>query len=155
MKPDPIYLYPGTYALAGSLMERHIRDLESHVERLQALLGAELQTALAGIGDSLKNEPSALISFTGAFTGLSTLLHFCTFTRGIIALERGMETRADQDLVAKLRLLLVPVVNSQCEVLAGSMSAHQDVRADSLMLWYSNALAEVQTIKGFIGRVGN
>ncbi len=154
MKPDPIYLHPGTYTIAGSAMERHIKDLESHVERLQALLGAELQTALAGIGDSLQNEPSALISFTGAFTGLSTLLHFCSFTRGVIALERGMETRADQDLVARLRSLLVPVVNSQCEVLWDSMAAHRDVKAASLMDWYGKALCEVQTIRAFIGRLG-
>jgi hypothetical protein len=153
MKPDPIFINPRTFSIAGSSVERFTQDLDGHIGRLQALLGAELQDALAGIGDSLQNEPSALISFTGAFTGLSTLLHFCSFTRGIIALERGMETRADQGLVAKLRSLLVPIVNSQCEILGASMTGHLDVKATCLLHWYQEALAEVQSVKGFIGRL--
>ena len=153
MKSDPIYITPGTFGIAGNSAERHSQELEGHIERLQVLLRADLQSALAGIGDSLQNEPSALISFTGAFTGLSTLLHFCSFTRGIIALERGMETRADRDLVGKLRSLLVPIVNSQCEILDASMAAHLDVKAATLLNWYGNALAEVRAVKGFIDRL--
>jgi len=154
MKPEPIYINPGTFSLAGSSRERHVQALEARIERMQALLGAELQDALAGIGDALKDEPSALISFTGAFTGLSTLLHFCSFTRGIIALERGMETQADQDLVGRLRTLLVPAVIGQCDILGAAMAAQQEVKAASLRQWYGVALGEVRAVKGFIGGLG-
>jgi len=154
MKPEPIYIHPGTYSIAGNPVERQIQQLEGHIERLQALVGAELQNALAAIGDTLEHDPSALIRFTGAFTGLSTLLHFCSFTRATIALERGMETRADQDLAAKLRSLLVPIVDSQCVMLGEAMTAQLGVKAASLVLWYQQALAEVQAIKGCIGLIG-
>jgi len=153
MKPEPIYLHPGTYTIAGSPVERHIHELDRHIARMQLMLGSELQDALAGIGDSLQNEPSALIRFTGAFTGLSTLLHFCSFARGVIALERGMETLADQTLVARLRSLLVPIVSSQCEILETSIGGHLEVKAGSLVHWYLMALAEIQAVKGFIGRL--
>ncbi|MDR3671015.1 MAG: hypothetical protein P4L36_09225 [Holophaga sp.] len=153
MKPEPIFIKPGTFSLAGA-MERDARDLEAHIERLQGLLGDQLQTALAGVGDRLQNEPSALITFTGAFTGLSTLLHFCSFTRGVVALERGMETRADQGLAGKLRALMVPIVLSQCEILNESMAANLEVKAASLQAWYRAALAEVVAVRTFIGRMG-
>jgi hypothetical protein len=154
MKPDPIYIRPGTFAISGSSGERLVQDLEQHIERLQVLLGEDLRQALAGMGESVKGDPSAMISFTGAFTGLSTLLHFCSFTRGIIALEKGMETHADKNLVGKLRELLVPIVTSQCEILGASMQSNLGVRAASILHWYENAIAEVQTIHGFIGRLG-
>ena len=154
MKAEPIYLHPGTYSLAGNPVERSVLELEGHIERLQALLGAELQSALAGIDQALQNDSSALISFTGGFTGLSTLLHFCSFTRAVISLERGMETRADQDLVARMRGLLAPIVDGQCGILDAAMTAQLGVKAASLALWYRQALAEVQAIKGFIGRLG-
>jgi len=154
MKSEPIYINPVTFTLAGSSIDRAVQDLDGHIERMHGLLGAELQEALAGIGESLQNEPSALISFTGAFTGLSTLLHFCSFTRGLIALERGMETRGDQDLVGRLRALLVPAVNGQCEILGNAMAGHLDVKAPSLQHWYEGALGEVQAVKAFIGRLG-
>jgi hypothetical protein len=153
MKPEPIFINPGTYSIAGNPVERHLQRLDGHIGRMQALLGERLQHALAGVGDSLQNDPSALISFTGAFTGLSTLLHFCSFTRGTVTLERGMETRADQDLVAKLRSLLVPIVDSQCEILGAAMTAQLDVKAVSLLHWYQEALAEVVAIKNFIGQL--
>ena len=154
MKPDPIYIIPGTFSLSGGASERHAQDLEKHIDRLQVLLGTELQGALAGIGEAPHSEPSVLITFTGAFTGLSTLLHFCSFTRGVIALEQGMETQADQGLAGKLRALMVPIVVSQCEILTESMAAHMDVKTTSLRAWYQAALAEVQAVRGFIGRLG-
>jgi hypothetical protein len=143
MKPEPIFINPGTYSIAGNPVERHLQRLDGHIGRMQALLGERLQHALAGVGDSLQN----------AFTGLSTLLHFCSFTRGTVTLERGMETRADQDLVAKLRSLLVPIVDSQCEILGAAMTAQLDVKAVSLLHWYQEALAEVVAIKNFIGQL--
>jgi len=154
MKPDPIYINPGTFSLAGSSSGRWTQELEDHVDRLQVLLGADLQEALAGLSAAPQHEPSVLITFTGAFTGLSTLLHFCSFIRGVIALEQGMETRADQCLAGKLRGLLVPIVLSQCEILMEAMTAHLDVRTTSLRAWYQAALAEVQAVRGFIGRLG-
>jgi hypothetical protein len=153
MKPEPIYIKPGTFSLTGG-QERDARDLEAHIERLQGLLGDQLQAALAGVGDRLQNEPSALITFTGAFTGLSTLLHFCSFTCGVMALERGMETRADQSLAGKLRGLMVPIVLSQCEILNEAMTAHLDVKASSLQAWYQAALAEVLAVRSSMGRMG-
>jgi hypothetical protein len=153
MESEPIYLHPGTYSLTGDPVERQIQRLEGHIERLQALVGAELQATLAAIGTTMEHDATALISFTGAFTGLSTLLHFCSFTRAAIALERGMETRADQNLAAKLRGLLVPIVDSQCAILGAAMSAQMGVKADSLVRWYRDALAEVNAIKACIGRL--
>ena len=117
------------------------------------MLGAELQKALAGMGEPPQNEASAMISFTGAFTGLSTLLHFCSFTRGIITVEQGMETCADLDLVTRFRNLMVPIVVSQCEILESSMAAQLEVRAPTLRIWYQKALAEVGAVHGFIGLV--
>jgi hypothetical protein len=152
LKPDPIYITPGTFSLAGGATERYAQDLEKHIDRLQVLLGTELQKALAGIGEAPHGEPSVLVTFTGAFTGLSTLLHFCSFTRGVIALEQGMETQADQSLAGKLRGLMVPIVASQCEILTESMTAHLEVRTPSLAAWYQAALAEVQAVRGFIPR---
>ena len=154
MESEPIYITPGTYSIAGNPVERQIQELEGHIQRLQTLLGADLQSALSAIGNAMEPDPSGLISFTGAFTGLSTLLHFCSFTRGIIALEKGMETHADKNLVGKLRELLVPIVTSQCEILGASMQSNLGVRAASILHWYENAIAEVQTIHGFIGRLG-
>jgi hypothetical protein len=153
MKPDPIYLRPGTYSIMGGLADRHIQELDRLIDRIQLLLGAELQKALAGIGEARQNEASAMINFTGAFTGLSTLLHFCSFTRGIITVEQGMETRADLGLVTRFRGLLVPIVASQCEILETSMTAQLEVRSPSLRIWYQKALAEVGAVHGFIGLV--
>jgi hypothetical protein len=153
MKPDPIYIRPGSFSLAGTPVERNVQDLDRHIERLQELLGDELKITLSHINEALQNEPSALICFTGAFTGLSTLLTFCSFTRGIIALEKGMETLADQSLVAKLRGMLVPIITSQCEILGESMVPHLGVRSESLVKWYRHALAEVHAIAAFIGRL--
>ena len=153
MKPEPIYLRPGTYSLTGGLSERHIRELDRLIDRIQSMLGAELQKALAGMGEPPQNEASAMISFTGAFTGLSTLLHFCSFTRGIITVEQGMETCADLDLVTRFRNLMVPIVVSQCEILESSMAAQLEVRAPTLRIWYQKALAEVGAVHGFIGLV--
>ena len=154
MDPDPIFIRPGTFSIAGRSWERHILDLDAHIARLHVLLGDELKKALAGMNETLQNEPSILISFTGAFTGLSTLLHFCSFTRGTIALEKGMETQADKALVGKLRELLVPIVTSQCEILRTSMTAHNTGQALSIQAWYDKALEEVRAISGFIGRLG-
>jgi hypothetical protein len=151
MKPDPIYITPGTFSLSGSPAGHYNQELEGHIDRLQVLLGNELQEALAGIGETPQSEPSVLITFTGAFTGLSTLLHFCSFTRGVIALEQGMETQADQGLAARLRGLMVPIVSGQCEILAESMAAHLDVKTTSLRAWYLAALAEIRAVRGFIG----
>jgi hypothetical protein len=120
MKPEPIYLRPGTYSIEGGLADRHIQELDRLIDRIQVMLGAELQRAMAGVGDPHPGEASAMISFTGAFTGLSSLLHFCSFTRGIITVERGMETRADLGLVTRFRNLMVPIVTSQCEILETS-----------------------------------
>jgi hypothetical protein len=154
MKPEPIYIRPGTFSLAGSPVEKHMQDLDIHIARLHGLLGDELKTALAGMGDSLQNESLALISFTGAFTGMSTLLTFCSFIRGVIALEKGMETQADKNLVATLRKLLVPIVTSQCEILKASMATQLAAEAASLLQWYEEAHEAVQAIHGFIGRLG-
>lgn len=154
MDPDPIYIRPGTFSINGSSWERYIHELDVHIEHLHTLLGDELKMALAGLNDNLQNEPSLLISFTGAFTGLSTLLHFCSFTRGTIALEKGMETQADKALVGKLRELLVPIVTSQCEILGTSMVSHNTAHIRSIQDWYEKALKEVRAISGFIGRLG-
>ena len=154
MKPEPIYINPGTFTIAGTAVERHIHDLEQHIERLQSILGAELKQALGGMGESIQNDTSALIRFTGAFTGMSTLLNFCSFTRGIIALEKGMETQADRKLVERVRGILVPLVSNQCEILKTSINAHLDVKDASLLTWYETALEAVQGINGYIARLG-
>ncbi len=65
-----------------------------------------------------------------------------------------METRADQDLVTRLRNLLVPIVSGQCEILATAMSTQQDIRPVCLQTWYVKAFRELQAIIGFIGRLG-
>jgi len=153
MKSEPIYLRPGTYSIEGGLADRHIQELDRLIDRIQVMLGAELQRALAGVGDPHPSEASSMISFTGAFTGLSSLLHFCSFTRGIITVERGMETRADLGLVTRFRNLMVPIVTSQCEILETSMAAQLEVKAPSLRRWYQKALAEVGAVHGFIGLV--
>ena len=153
MESEPIYINPGTYSIAGNPVERQIQQLDGHIQRLQGLLGADLQSALAAIGNAMEPDPSGLISFTGAFTGLSTLLHFCSFTRAAIALERGMETRADQNLAAKLRGLLLPIIDSQCGILGAAMTAQLGVRADSLVRWYQESLAEVTAIKDCIAKL--
>ena len=154
MKPDPIYIHPGTFIIAGSSGERRVQDLEAHIERLQALLGDDLRAALAGVGESFQTDPAAMVSFTGAFTGVSTLLHFCSFTRGIIALENGMETQADKKLVGCLRERLVPIVASQCEILKTTMGSNLAVKAGGLLHWYGRAMAEVEAVNGFIVRLG-
>jgi len=153
MESEPIYIHPGTYSIAGNPLERRIQELDGHIQRLQVLLGDDLQKALAAIGNAMETDPSGLISFTGAFTGLSTLLHFCSFTRAAISLERGMETRADRNLAAKLRGLLVPIVESQCGILNAAITAQMGVKAAALVLWYQQALAEVQAIKGCIAKL--
>ena len=154
MDPDPIIIRPGTFSIAGRSWEHDILDLDAHIARLHVLLGDDLKAALAGMSEPHQNEPSILISFTGAFTGLSTLLHFCSFTRGTIALEKGMETAADKALVGKLRELLVPIVISQCEILSASMNSHNNGQAPSIQGWYGKTLDEIRAIERFIGRLG-
>ena len=153
MKPEPIYIHPGSFTIAGTPVERHSMVLEDHIETLQVLLGAELNQALEGLDDWVQDETPALISFTAAFTGVSTLLNFCCFARGIIALEKGMETVADKQLVERVRRLLIPIVSSQCEILNSSMSLHSGVKPAPLARWYEKALAEVQAVYSFIGRL--
>jgi hypothetical protein len=154
MDPDPIYIRLGSFGLQGSSWEQQVHQLNVHIEHLHVLLGDDLKMALAGLKDSLHGDLSIQISFTGAFTGLSTLLHFCSFTRGTIALETGMETKADQALVRKLRELLVPIITSQCEILGTSMASHTPAQIRSIEEWYQKALVEVRAIRGFIGRLG-
>jgi len=154
MKPEPIYILPGTFTLAGATAQGAAQELGAHIDRMQLLLGEDLRAALAALGATGQQDPAALISFTGAFTGLSTLLHFCSFTRGTIALERGMETPADRALVTKLRLLLVPILANQCEILEGAMGAQRQVKAEPLRAWYEAALVEVRLVRGFVGQLG-
>jgi len=154
MKPDPIYLHPGTFSLTGSTAERHLQDLDRHIGKLHELLGDELKAVLADMGVAIQDEPLALISFTAAFTGLSTLLTFCSFIRGVIALENGMETLADKNLAGTLRKLLVPIVSSQCEIIKTTMGSNLGLRVASLLDWYCRAQAEVEAVEGFIGRLG-
>ena len=154
MKPEPIYIHPGSFTIAGTPVERHSMVLEDHIETLQVLLGAELNQALEGLDDWVQDETPALISFTAAFTGVSTLLNFCCFARGIIALEKGMETVADKQLVEKVRRLLIPIVSSQCEILNSSMSLHSGAKPAPLARWYEKAIAEVQAVYLFISRLG-
>ena len=153
MKPEPIYIHPGSFSIAGTPVERYSQVLETHIETLQVLLGAELNQALEGMDDWVQDETPALISFTAAFTGVSTLLNFCCFTRGIIALEKGMETVADRQLVEKVRRLLIPIVSSQCEILNSSMALHSGAKPAPLARWYEKAIAEVQAVYLFVSRL--
>jgi hypothetical protein len=153
MKPEPIYIKPGSFSIAGAPVERHTRDLEAHIDKLQVLLGDDLTQALAGMDDWIQDETPALISFTAAFTGVSTLLNFCCFARGIFALERGMETLADKQMVEKVRRLLIPIVSSQCEILGSSMALHTNARPPALNAWYDKATAEIQAVYAFVSRL--
>jgi hypothetical protein len=153
MKPEPIYIKAGSFSIAGAPVERHAKDLESHIDKLQVLLGDDLTQALSGMDDWVQDETPALVSFTAAFTGVSTLLNFCCFARGIFALERGMETLADKQMVEKVRRLLIPIVSSQCEILSSSMSLHSSERPPALDRWYSKASGEVQAVYAFVSRL--
>lgn len=153
MASEPIHLNPGTYRIAGQSAEQHLLDLEGRMDRMQALLGPELQDTLAAMGEAVRSDTSALVRFTGAFTGLSTLLNFCSFTRGIIALEKGMQTQADRDLVERVRATLIPLVGNQGEILKASMEADLGVMDAALRHWYGTALAEVLAVRRCIARL--
>jgi hypothetical protein len=153
MKPEPIYIKAGSFGIAGAPAEHRAKDLEAHIDKLQVLLGDDLTQALSGLDDWIQDETPALISFTAAFTGVSTLLNFCCFARGIFALERGMETVADRQMVEKVRRLLIPIVSSQCEILSSSMALHSTDRPAMLNAWYLKANAEIQAVYAFISRL--
>jgi hypothetical protein len=153
VEPHPIRIKPGTFQIAGQSPDSHLQELEGHLDRMQALLGAELQGTLAGMGEPIRADTSALIRFTGAFTGLSTLLNFCAFTRGVLALEKGMETQADRLLVERVRGTLIPLVDSQGEVLKNSLEAEQGILDAALRRWYGGALAEVLAVRRCIARL--
>jgi hypothetical protein len=153
MNPDPIEIKPGTFRITGHSPENPIQELEGHMDRMQALLGTELQGTLAGMGEAVRTDTSALIRFTGAFTGLSTLLNFCAFARGVLALEKGMETQGDRLLVQRVRGNLIPLINNQGEVLRNSLEAEQAVLDAALRRWYGGALAEVLAVRRCIARL--
>lgn len=153
MKSEPIYIKPGTYAIAGTAIKRYVEGIESHINRLQVLLGDELNAALAAMGEAAQSDPATLISFTGAFTGMSTLLNLCFYARGIIALEDGMETVRDRQMVEGVRKILVPLLLGQGDLLRTSLVAHQDVRDPALRSWYLKARAELDGICNLVGRL--
>ena len=152
-KPDPIYIQPGTFCIAGTSVHTHIEELERRIGRLQVLLGEDLNAALAGMGEATQADTSALICFTGAFTGMSTLLNLCFYTRGIIALEDGMETQQDRILVEGVRKILVPLVLGQSDLLKASLDAHKDVPDPSLRHWYALARAELASVHALVSRL--
>jgi len=153
MKSEKIFIKPGTFSLAGTPVERHIQELDGHIAVLQDLLGEKLKTTLADLQTTAQDDALTLVTFTGGFTGVSTLLTFCSFIRGLTGLEKGMETPADQELVGALRRLLVPIVTSQSDLLKTSLTAHPG-RSLALVDWYRQAAAAVLGIQGFIGRLG-
>ena len=153
MKSDPIYIKPGTYAIAGTAVKRYLEGLEAHINRLQVLLGDDLNAALAAMGETAQGDPATLISFTGAFTGMSTLLNLCFYARGIIALEDGMETQRDREMVEGVRKVLVPLLLGQGDLLKTSLVSHQEVRDPALRVWYDQARAELDGICALVGRL--
>ena len=153
MKSNPIYIQPGTFCIAGTSVHRHIEGLEQRIGRLQILLGEELNAALAHMNESTQSDTSALICFTGAFTGMSTLLNLCFYTRGILALEDGMETSRDRMLVEGVRRILVPLVLGQGDLLRTSIASHRDVPDPALSGWYGRALGELDAVRGLITRL--
>jgi hypothetical protein len=153
MKSEKIFIKPGTFSLAGTPVERHLQELDGHIAVLQDLLGEKLKATLADLQTSAQDDALTLVTFTGAFTGVSTLLTFCSFIRGLTGLEKGMETPADQDLVGAMRRLLVPIVTSQTELLKASLAAHPG-RSLALVAWYRQAGAAILAIQGFISRLG-
>ncbi|MGA2083516.1 MAG: hypothetical protein ABSH53_23345 [Holophaga sp.] len=152
-KPDPIYIQPGTFSIAGTNVHAYIEDLERRIARLQVLLGEDLNAALAGMSEATQADTSALICFTGAFTGMSTLLNLCFYTRGIIALEDGMETQRDRILVEGVRKILVPLVLGQADLLKASLEAHRTVPDAALRHWYSMAMAELESVRTLVSRL--
>ncbi len=154
MKSDPIYIQPGTFCIAGASIHRHIEDLEKRIARLQVLLGEDLNTALAGMDEVTQADTSALICFTGAFTGMSTLLNLCFYTRGIVALEDGMETQRDRILVEGVRKILVPLVLGQGDLLKASMVSHREIQDAALSRWYAMALEELENVCTLVARLG-
>ncbi len=153
MKPDPIYIQPGTFCIAGTSIHRHIEGLEQHIARLQTLLGEDLNAALATMSEATQADTSTLICFTGAFTGMSTLLNLCFYARGIIALEDGMETQRDRLMVEGVRKILVPLVLGQGDLLRSSMNSHRDVPGPALRKWYGQALGELDAVCGLVARL--
>lgn len=153
MKSDPIYIKPGTCAIAGTAVKRYLEGLEAHINRLQVLLGDDLNAALAAMGETAQGDPATLISFTGAFTGMSTLLNLCFYARGIIALEDGMETQRDREMVEGVRKVLVPLLLGQGDLLKTSLGSHQEVRDPALRGWYDQARAELDRICTLVGRL--
>lgn len=153
MKPEPIYIQQGSYAIAGTTAKAFVDALEHHIGRLQVLLGEDLNATLGALGEAAQAEPAQLIAFTGAFTGMSTLLNLCFYTRGIVALEEGMETHRDRQMVQGVRRILVPLLLGQGDLLRTSLEVRQGAQDAALGGWYARARAELDGICGLVARL--